>query len=162
MRPKDFQACDWHSDLGTWKANSCVVLLCEGSLDMVTIVRRQQEQSPRTGWWPLIRTWTWTSWHVQLQSRTYKWECCHLSGIWPIPVGRCDAGQGVWRHLRQRQWTEVSEQKPAFPSAHHVCQWADESPQMEGGGFVSVCGEGNFGRKMFIVKYFEYQKVTIT
>lgn len=75
-------------------------------------------------------------------------------------MGGCDASQGVWRHLRQRQWTgEGSEQTPAFPSAPHICQRADESPRMEGGGFVSVYGEGNFGRKMFIVKYFEYQKV---
>lgn len=152
--------CAWHPDLRTWKANFYVVSFCKGNLHMVTIVRRRQERSPWSGWWPLIRTWTWTSWPVQLQRRTYKRECCHLSGIRPIPVGGCDAGQGVWRHLRQRQWTgEGSEQRPAFPSAHHICQRADESPRMEGGGFVSVCGEGNFGRKMFIVKYFEYQKV---
>lgn len=159
MCPEDFQACGWHSDLRTWKANSCVVLFYEGSLHMVAIVRGWKEWSPWIGWWPLIRTWTWTSWRVQLQRRTYKWECCHLSGIWPIPVGGCDTGQGVWRHLRQRQWIgEGSEQKPAF---HLSCLPVSWWKPMDGGWF-SVCGEGNFGRKMFIVKYFEYQKVTIT
>lgn len=31
--------------------------------------------------------------------RTYQRKCCHLSGIWAIPAGGCDTGQGVWRHL---------------------------------------------------------------
>ena len=25
------------------------------------------------------------------------WECCHLSGMWSIPVGGHETGQGVWR-----------------------------------------------------------------
>lgn len=29
-----------------------------------------------------------------------QWKCCHLSRIGPIPVGGCDTGQGVWRHLQ--------------------------------------------------------------
>lgn len=40
-----------------------------------------------------------TPWLESWVQRTYQRKCCYLSRIWSIPVGGCDTGQGVWRHL---------------------------------------------------------------
>lgn len=61
-----------------------------------------------------------TQLHIQLQGRTYKWECRHLSGIWPIPVGGCDTGQGVWRHLRETRMTVSSALLSALRLSHQA------------------------------------------
>lgn len=79
-----------NSNLSSVNISSCSVKV--SALHVVAIVSRR---------WSLPHRWTWTSWHIHLQRRTYKWECCHLSGVRPIPVGGCDTGQGVWRHLRR-------------------------------------------------------------
>lgn len=79
-----------------------MMYILQGVPYIVTIMRNLQEWEPlHMGDGSSYAHDHSASWHIQLQRGTYKWECCHLSGIRPIPVGGCDTGQGMWRHLRQ-------------------------------------------------------------